>query len=57
MTFRPYLELNEVFRLRRTSPETRLAILDEALPNVQRRGSSRPRRSRPAWTWVSGTAR
>ncbi len=36
---RPYLELNEVFRTRRTSPEIRLAVLDAALPNVQRRGS------------------
>ncbi len=36
---RPYLELNEVFRTRRTSPEIRLAVLDAALPSVQKRGS------------------
>lgn len=36
---RPYLELNEVLRARRTSPEVRLAALDDAVPNVQRRGA------------------
>jgi len=36
---RPYLELNEVFRARRISPDIRLAILDDAIPNVQRRGT------------------
>ena len=35
---RPYLELDEIFRRRRTSPEIRLSILDHALPSVQRHG-------------------
>jgi len=36
---RPYLELNEVLRATRTSPEIRLAALDDAPWSVQRRGT------------------
>jgi len=36
---RPYLELNEVLRARKASPEDRLAVLEEASWNVLRRGT------------------